>query len=126
MSKKTDFWETVEYFKQSEFDCKCGCGLNNVDTELVFKLNRARKIARTTFFITSSCRCKEHNNKVGGSNNSTHLDGEAFDIGCLQSEKRYKILNSLIRVGFTRIGIYKDFIHVDGDTEKSQNVIWHS
>jgi zinc D-Ala-D-Ala carboxypeptidase len=62
--------------------------------------------------------------KVGGVFNSSHKKGLAVDISTNGSDKKYIVLNALIKVGFTRFGIGNTFIHVDADKEKSQNVIW--
>lgn len=101
------------YVKISELDCKCGCGHNNANENFLYKLNHARHLAEVPFVITSGCRCNEHNEKVGGSLTSAHLVGLAVDIACPDSRTRFKIIKALLMVGFTRIGIGKDFIHVD-------------
>ena len=58
------------------------------------------------------------------STKSSHLLGYAADIACTNSVLRHKILTSLIKVGFNRIGIADTFIHVDNDPGKPENVIW--
>ena len=119
------FWNTIKYFKKDEFDCKCGCGLNYVDKNSVSRLDTARILAGVPFVLNSACRCIAHNKKVKGSETSSHLKGFAFDIAVDNTSHRFIILTSLLKVGFKRIGIYKNFIHVDGDLTKSQNVIWY-
>ena len=89
-------------------------------------MNKVRRFSRTPFYINSACRCEKHNTNVGGSKNSSHLVGFAFDIRVNSSVNRFKIVSNLIKYGFNRIGIYKDFIHVDGDDSKTQNVIWYA
>lgn len=115
----------VKYFKSSEFDCKCGCGLNNIDRDLVQKLDMARNLAGIPFMINSACRCKNHNENVGGSSSSSHISGYAVDIRVRFSSERHKILVALLGVGFNRVGIYKKFIHVDVDYTKQSNVVWY-
>ena len=34
-------------------------------------------------------------------------------------------MSAAIKVGINRIGIGKNFIHLDTDKKKSQDVIWH-
>jgi hypothetical protein len=96
-----------------------------MDEMFLQKLDVARDISRVKFKINSGFRCirhdkEERNGKPGGS----HPKGIAVDIKTLTSRHRYKILVALLKVGFHRIGIEKDFIHVDDDTIKSPQVIW--
>jgi uncharacterized protein YcbK (DUF882 family) len=112
-----------DYFKIEEFACSC-CGKNEIDPQFVKKLDDARRLAKIPFIITSGYRCEKHNKEVGGSPNSSHLKGIAVDISCQTSTSRYLIVNALIRAGFNRIGIAKDFIHCDIDKDKPQEVIW--
>ena len=56
-------WSDINYFKDYEFTCKCGCGLNNISEELVFNLDEARDISQIPFKINSACRCEKHNKK---------------------------------------------------------------
>ena len=125
MSENSEFWDTIPYFKKSEFTCKCGCGHNNISNELVRQLNKARTISKIPFKINSACRCEKHNRSEKGSETSSHLKGYAVDISISSSFNRFKILQALMAVGFKRIGVYKDFIHCDIDSDKSQNVVWY-
>ncbi len=111
------------YFKMEEFECPC-CGENLTSPTLVKKLNKAREIAGVPFVINSGCRCEKHNKEVGGSPTSSHLRGLAVDIKTTGSRNRFKILTSLLNVGFTRLGIGESFIHTDIDGAKAQEVIW--
>lgn len=104
------------YFKQYE--------IVGLKPELVQMLDEARHIAGIPFKINSGFRTKEQNKKAGGVEDSAHLSGLAVDIACTTDTNRWKIINSLISVGFTRIGIDKKFIHADCDKSKTQKVIW--
>jgi hypothetical protein len=42
----------------------------------------------------------------------------------MNSTQRYATLKGLFLVGFSRIGIGKNFIHVDDDSEKAMKVVW--
>jgi len=117
-------------FNLKEFDSPdlSGSGLN-MDKDFLSMLDNARDIAKTPFKITSGYRTKEHNiaiyKKLGKKPiESSHLKGLACDIACSDSRARFLIINALLKAGFTRIGIANNFIHVDSDCEKSQNVIW--
>ena len=112
------------YFTDSEFECKCHCGKNNIDPDLVILLNEARELAKIPFVVSSGCRCGAHNRKVGGSPNSSHRTGLAADIEAGDSNTRFIIIQSLLQVGFSRIGIGRDFEHVDIDHGKDSMVAW--
>ena len=119
---------TLKYFKLSEFNCPF---LNDQKMNYTFleKLDEAREIAEIPFKITSGYRTKEYNEDLikrgyKASRNSSHLKGLAADISVKDSKSRFIVFNSLLLAGFTRIGIADTFIHVDLDTDKTQNVIW--
>ncbi len=120
-------WNKVKHFKKDEFACKCGCGDSDVSMELVVRLDNARSIAGVPFKITSGKRCEQHNRKVTTCETpsaSPHLNGHAADIYAEDSRTRFKILDGVKRAGFTRIGIGKDFIHVDCDPTKADELVW--
>ncbi len=116
----------AKYFTDTEFECKDGCGLNNIDDRLVRALDRAREKAGIPFFIESGTRCPEHNERVGGSQDSSHKKGLAADIRALNSIDRMTVIKALLDTGLNRIGLYhnKNIVHVDIDEEKQQNVMW--
>ena len=111
-------------FKTEEFDCKCGCGKNNINSIFLQKLQRARTYAGIPFIINSGCRCYTHNKNVGGVATSEHLSGEASDIRSRNSVERFKIVDAAICAGFRRIGIGKEFVHVGDGKDKPQEVLW--
>ena len=96
----------------------------NMNQEFLLKLDEAIELAGIPFKINSAYRTPEHNDKIGGSPNSSHLKGLAVDISVTNSTQRFIVLKALLDVGFTRIGIADTFIHVDLDKDKSQQVIW--
>lgn len=116
----------VKNFSPSEFDSPDapGSGLVEMATRLILMLQMAREISGVPFTINSGFRTVEHNKKVGGKADSSHLKGMAADISTPNSAFRYAILRGLYRVGFNRIGIASTFIHVDIDPTKFKNVVW--
>lgn len=114
----------MEHFDREEFNCKCGCGENSMDNQFMSKLNLARGFSGIPYHINSGHRCEEHNQEVGGEENSSHLKGIAADISCDNSRQRFLIIKALRMSGFHRIGIAKNFIHVDEDKSKDRDVIW--
>lgn len=90
----------------------------------VMLLDDARDLAKVPFIITSGFRDPAGNAEAGGVNNSAHLRGLAVDLKCTNSGTRYLIINSLLKTGFHRIGVYSDHIHVDMDATLPKNMIW--
>ena len=115
---------SIRYFKFNEFespDIK-GSGIN-MDVGFLQMLDNARHIAQIPFEINSGYRSEKHNKKVGGKKSSSHLSRFACDISCKDSATRSKIVVSLAKAGFNRIGIAESFIHVDNDPNK-KSAIW--
>jgi zinc D-Ala-D-Ala carboxypeptidase len=120
----------LNYFNFQEFDSpdEIGSGMpteqgGKMNKEFLFKLDEARMLAGTPFRITSGYRTEAHNKKVKGVKGSSHTKGCAVDIAVNSGLQRSAIVCALAKVGFTRIGIAKTFVHVDSDKEK-QNSIW--
>ena len=114
----------LDHFKISEFDSpdKPGSG-RFMDSDFLMNLDKAREIANTCFIITLGFMTPEYNKKVGGSETSSHLKGLAVKIECNNSPERYLIMCSLIQLGFARIGIAENFLHLDADGSKP-DAIW--
>lgn len=73
-------WDNIKYFKESEFTCKCGCGLNNINLAVVKIADKVREHFGSPAIVTSGTRCQKHNKEVGGVSNSRHLQGKAIDM----------------------------------------------
>lgn len=110
------------FFKPHETACKC-CGKNEMSPDLMQRLDIARKLANIPFKINSGFRCQEHNKRVGGSANSSHIRGLAVDIACTDDRTRFILIEALLEAGFSRLGIHERFIHVDVDNKKN-SAIW--
>lgn len=118
----------MQYFKMSEFDCKCGkCigGSEYMSLELLEMLDYARGLAGFPFVVTSGYRCAAHNKAVGGVIGSAHTKGLAVDIKCLNSNTRFKMLKAFFAAGFNRIELAPTWIHVDVDPSKPQDVAFY-
>ena len=103
-----------KYFKEIEA---------NMDKRFLFVLDEAREFAGIPFIINSAYRSPDHPESIKNPS-SSHIKGLAVDIKATDSATRFKIVEALVSVGFTRIGIADTFIHVDLDLDKTQNVIW--
>ncbi|MGL4843847.1 MAG: D-Ala-D-Ala carboxypeptidase family metallohydrolase [Aeromonas veronii] len=102
------------YFKRSEFACRCQCGADTVDYELIQVLERIRTHYGKPVVITSGIRCATHNKNVGGASKSSHLSGKAADFyvkGVDLAVVHRQLLNWYPdRYG---IAIGSGFVHVD-------------
>ena len=109
------------YFKKIEY---------KMDVDFLAKLDEARAYAGIPFIINSAFRTKEDNERIYKelkkpvNTNSSHLKGLAVDIKATDSRTRFIILDALLAVGFSRIGVGGTFIHVDASVDKDQNVVW--
>ena len=113
------------YFEFNEFDSPDVKGsYTNMNEEFLNKLAHARELAGCSFKITSGFRTEAHNKKVGGVTSSSHTTGRACDIYAPTSRQKFLILSALLKADFNRIGVAKNFIHVDDDSSKSEDVIW--
>lgn len=111
--KKGKAVKVSDYFKSTEFDCKCKhptCRITYIDDELVEQLTEHRRTWNRTVKITSGFRCTRHNKAVGGKPGSLHLVGKAADI----------VVDGLapakVQAGcedFDGLGKYASFTHVD-------------
>jgi len=114
-----------KYFKLTE---KTGGGhtVAELNPALMVILDKMREECGFPFVITSGVRTKAENSKLEDSvSNSAHLYGLAVDIRCRNSTERYKMIESLYKNGIRRWGEGKNFIHIDIDTMKAQDVAWH-
>lgn len=116
--------DVSKHFTDEEVKCNCGCGYGSIRHELLYRLEVARCLAMVPFIIRSWCRCDVWNKEIGGSVGSSHVLGLAVDIEAIDPNVMLRILFSLVCAGFNRIGIGKDFIHVDCDAAKTPNIIW--
>lgn len=98
--------------------------LDDLSTELAWIINVVEAQLKMNLQISSGVRCEECNKKVEGKTNSAHLTGKALDIKVSTSDERYQLVESFIERGINRIGIGKDFIHIDIDKTKPQEVMW--
>ncbi|RLA83623.1 MAG: hypothetical protein DRG78_03815 [Epsilonproteobacteria bacterium] len=110
-----------KYFKEKEFDCKCGCGLNNIKSELVVILDDLREKFNSPCTVNSACRCESHNASVGGVTSSKHLWGNAVDISIkgFSTDDVYKYLDNKYPNSLG-IGYYDTFIHIDLRKERTR------
>jgi uncharacterized protein YcbK (DUF882 family) len=112
-----------KHFDEEEFSCPC-CGDNRISRNLVDRLDFAREISGLPMRVSSGYRCRRHNKKVKGKPRSSHLDGSGCDIICPSGAIKATFLASFFESGIRRIGIYKNFIHVDVSEKLPSPMVW--
>ena len=110
-------------FKPAEIACK-GSGELVVDEAALDKLQALRRALGRPVVINSGYRSERHNNAVGGSPTSQHRLGKAFDIAlrgpmAARDIERDELIVEALAVGFTGIGLYDTFVHVDTGPKRS-------
>lgn len=103
---------TSKWFEDKETACPC-CGQNAMDPMLMRSLDHMREILNRPIILNSAFRCEKHNAEVGGKSDSAHLLGMAVDIKIDNNEERHMILKTAYRLGFSRVGVAKTFVHLD-------------
>lgn len=111
----------MEYFKKSEFACRCCSQLppsarENIRALVDNVLDPARRKLGKPVFVNSGYRCEKHNAEVGGVKNSQHMKGEAADIHCEDNCRLAEIIEQNGRYDQLIYYLNKDgsirFIHV--------------
>lgn len=106
-------WDAIKHFKKSDFACKDGCGLNNIDLRVVYVLERIRNHFNAPIIVTSGSRCAKHNREVGGVQGSRHVLGKAIDfyVKGVSIDKVMAYTRQLVKEGvlrYTYTGGYKN------------------
>lgn len=109
--------KNYKYFKASEV-----VGLKH---EFVLKLDKIREEYGFPMVITSGFRTKAQNDALKDSaSDSAHLSGNAVDVACTDSFRRFKLIKVALANGIRRIGVGNGFIHLDISQDKQQDVLW--
>lgn len=108
-------------FSRSEFACKCGCGFNTVDSELVEVLQIVSDHYSAPVRINSGARCQTHNEAVGGSAKSQHVMCRAADIqvGGVPPHQVADYIDGLFPDKYG-LGRYTEFTHIDTRSFKAR------
>lgn len=101
-------------FNRSEFACKCGCGYDTVDAELVVVLQDIADHFGESVIINSGCRCRAHNKAEGGGEFSQHLIARGADIDVV-GVSPHDVQEYLLKKYKNKYGIgrYNSFTHID-------------
>jgi len=111
--------DLTKNFSRGEFACKCGCGFDTIDYEVLNELQRIRDEWGYAVNINSACRCEAHNKAVGGGKKSQHLKGRAVDfvIRGILPQTVYDNLKDNWEGG---LGLYRKFTHIDSRNKKAR------
>lgn len=122
------------FFTTQEFACKCGCGFGtqekDISEKLIRFLNEMRVLFDAPMTISSGARCTAYNLSIGGAPNSAHLPNpethqcEAADISLVGGHSRCLLVKLAIYCGFRRIGVDKNFVHVDVARHLLTETMW--
>ncbi len=108
--------QLTKNFNLKEFGCKDGSEEIKLDMDLVTALQKLRDFVSVPITIMSGYRNEAYNKKIGGSPNSQHLYGKAADIHIMSMEPEeiyYLVVRFNHIFGFTGIGLYDSFVHLD-------------
>ena len=116
----------TDHFQEKEFECSCKCKAGSISLDLVKKLEKVRVKYNKGIRINSGIRCIVFNRSIGSKETSSHVprNGKpslAADLHCDTMMMRKELLPLLLDE-FDRIGIHKQFIHVDIDMNKPLGV----
>lgn len=100
------------------------CRLSDLADPLVAMVNDLGSRLSFPLVINSAYRSADWDRRKGRSGNSAHCSGLAVDVRCVTSRQRFEIIYHAIRTGFRRIGVGRNFIHLDCDFSKPQSTIW--
>lgn len=87
-----------------------------VQAEVLMRIEHAEDMAGFEFEVTSGFRVDDF---------GCHGVGQAVDIRCGDSSKRYEIVKALLFAGFSRIGVYDKHVHADTcEDTMPRGVLW--
>ncbi len=106
-------------FSRIEFECHCGCGLDDIDLDTVQALQELRDKLGLPVKVLCGCRCARHNAAVGGALHSYHTPEQgckAVDVAVKSMTPRE--LSDYVEWNVTAfntggIGRYRGFTHLD-------------
>lgn len=121
--KKPDAWP-LDHFTPGELACRhCHKLLDTPDARRAWRnLDGLRASMGLPLRVHSGYRCRVHNADVGGSKQSYHMRGMAFDVSPINKAEmtrmeytrwEVQLIYSAGATAFAGIGVYKGFIHLD-------------
>ena len=109
------------YFKTEDFDCQ-ETGENEIKPDLIRRLDELRSAVGRPLYVTSGYRSPKHSIEAKKSKPGTHAQGIAADIAVANGVERRELVKQAFYLGFSGIGIHKQFLHVD--IRETEPVLW--
>lgn len=107
------------HYKFYQLACPC-CGKFNFPEEALAFLERVTNIfaelrgrSARALPLSSAMRCLGKNTAIGGSKESAHLDGLAFDFPCSDSHLRYYLVKACYLAGAKGLEVTPAHVHAD-------------
>ena len=110
-----------KYFKLEDFDCQ-ETGENEMSIEFIERLDGLRSGCGFPFIVTSGYRSPNHSIEAKKEQPGQHAQGIAADIKVVGGAQRRLLVEKALEMGFTGVGVDKNFIHVDIRT--TTPVLW--
>lgn len=122
----------TRHFSDTEFQCRCGCGLLIVNTHLAELAETIRAHVGKPVIVHCVCRCDEHNDAVGGAANSQHLPRNRcramdFHVRGMSNRKLRRVMKKLWkkRIITGGLGLYSWGVHVDTGRRRKWGRFWN-
>lgn len=100
------------------------CVESDLHPDLVSMLKSMQSLIGWSLLITSGYRPKSWELSKGRNGSSSHTKRLAVDVSAESSHARYKIIVAAGAVGIPRIGVGKNFVHLDIDETKPHPIMW--
>ena len=103
------------HFSKKQLACRC-CGQLKMDDRLLAGLEALRNLAGAPIIVHDAYRCPEHNEQLGGVQNSEHTRGMAADVNIpgRSLQQMYELALQVPQFAGGGIGAYDGgFLHVD-------------
>lgn len=104
--------------------CVPNCVESDLHPDLVSMLKSMQSLIGWPLLITSGYRPKSWELSKGRDGSSAHTKRLAVDVSAESSHARYKIIIAAGAVGIPRIGVGKNFVHLDIDETKPHPIMW--
>lgn len=110
---------TFKHFSRSEFQCRCGCGANQMADDFIKILDDLRELLGFPLIVTSGYRCPSHNVAVSTTGiHGPHTTGRAVDFAISGPRAvalvRRALHSSMRGIGINQRGDHAQrFIHLD-------------
>jgi hypothetical protein len=103
---------TFRYFTREEFDCRCGCGRNEIPDSFIHDMDDLREACGFPLVVNSGWRCENHPKEAAKATPGEH-NRAAADVRSHNSHQLYVIQEKAYALGFYGIAAGEGFVHVD-------------